>query len=117
MPTRHDFDIVCGDTFTARICLKDAAGVAINLNGYFVRGQARTSYGSETVLLNLNPSIFTGVSGAALASGIVDVNITAAQAAQLPIGSFVYDIERYDSLNTTDKLIFGQMNVYPEVTR
>ena len=59
--------------------------------------------------------------GSAYQSGLVDVYLSGSQTSGLPVGQFVYDIEKYPSgaSNTegaVDKILAGDFFVYPQVT-
>tara|TARA_Y100000590_G_C15656210_1_gene990726 strand:- start:126 stop:464 length:339 start_codon:yes stop_codon:yes gene_type:complete len=112
MATRYDLEIVRGSTYTVRIAAKDDDGVAIDLTDYTVSGQARANYSSSDILLNLNPSIVSGEE----TNGYIDINISAATTAALPIDQAVYDIEIYSSTNS-EKIMSGYLDISPEVTR
>ena len=66
-----------------------------------------------------------GDNGDAWISGLIDIYLTGTQTENLPIGQFVYDIERYATgvggVPMTNgavlKLLKGKFNVNPEVTQ
>ena len=94
--------------------LKDSNGSGLNLSGYGVRGQIRTSYGATGVLLDLNPTITS------VLSGTMAININSYISADIPISDHVYDIERYPSgilTGNSIKLMRGKFSILPEVTR
>ena len=114
MATNYNISTYQGDFLQATLSLKDSNDNRINLNGYDVRGQVRNGYGSTGVLLNLNPTITSNV------SGIINISITSDLTKDLPVGQFVYDIERFPlgiPTGNTIKLMVGKFIVYPEVTR
>ena len=96
--------------------VKDENGTAYNLTGYSASGVIRNKYSDTGYLLNLDPTIVSGVNGAGYASGYIDLHITGNQTTGLPITQGVYDIEIYKD-NFHQKVINGQANIYPEVTR
>ena len=49
-------------------------------------------------------------------SGHFDLEITAVQSSALPVVKGVYDIELHSGVYSS-RLIYGYVNVYPEVTR
>jgi len=115
MATSYNITGYQGDYIQLTLNLKDSNGSAINLSGYQVRGQVRSSYGSTGVLLDLNPTI----SGNGL-SGIVSININSYISADLPVSDHIYDIERYPSgvlTGNSIKLMRGKFSILPEVTR
>jgi hypothetical protein len=112
----YNLDVIQGSTFSAQLFAKDANGTAINLTDYSVRGVIKYNYGTGVALVNLNPSVNT-TSPYTAASGVIDVNITAANAAGLPVTVGVYDIEMYNDGETeVKKLLDGRVKIYPEVT-
>lgn len=115
MATSYNISTYQGDFFQATLSVKNTNNTPINLNGYDIRGQVRTSYGSTGILLDLNPTI----SGNGV-SGIINISIPSDITEEIPVGTFVYDIERYPSGITTGnsiKLMLGKFIVSPEVTR
>ena len=69
----------------------------------------------------VNPTIVSGTTGSAYQSGLIDVYLSGSQTSGLPVGQFVYDIEKYPSgaSNTegaVDKILAGDFFVYPQVT-
>ena len=114
MATYYNITGYQGDYIQLTLNLKDSNGSALNLSGYQVRGQVRTSYGASGVLLDLNPTITSGV------SGIVAININSYVSADLPVSDHIYDIERYPSgllTGNSIKLMRGRFSILPEVTR
>jgi len=83
----------------------------LNLSGYDVRGQAKTSYGASGILVNLNPYI---------EENNIRINISSNLSKNFPIGEHVYDIERYPNNlpnENSTRIIYGKLIVLPEVTR
>ena len=111
----YNLDIIQGSTFSAQLSVKNSDGTAVDLNGYSVRGHIRYNYGASNALLDLAPTINTTAPYTA-ASGIINVNLTAAQTANLPVVMGVYDIETYNS-SEVNKVLDGKVKVHPEVTR
>lgn len=106
---------VQGEDLDLQLVVLDCDGVRVNLSGYNVRGKVKYSYAGD-VLLDLQPRIYSGVAGEAFVSGIVDVEIPATGMASLPVGRFVYDIERYTGVSDATKVLGGSFYVDPEVT-
>ena len=122
MYNSYDISTIQGDHLQLSLTLKSQNGALVNLSGYAVRGEVRYSYGYTGVsglLLNLNPVIYSGIGGSYYASGLVNINIPSYEMASMPVGSFVYDIERYPSgvpTGNSIKLLRGKFIVSPEVT-
>lgn len=114
MATSYNITGYQGDYIQLTLNLKDSNGAALNLSGYAVRGQVRTSYGATGVLLDLNPTITN------VLSGIMAININSYISADLPVSDHIYDIERYPSgilTGNSIKLLRGKFSILPEVTR
>jgi hypothetical protein len=114
MATYYNITGYQGDYIQLTLNLKDSSGIALNLSGYQVRGQVRSSYGSTGVLLDLNPTITN------VLSGTMAININSYISADIPISDHVYDIERYPSgipTGNSIKLMRGKFSILPEVTR
>jgi hypothetical protein len=114
MATYYNITGYQGDYLQLTLNLKDSSGSALNLNGYGVRGQVRTSYGASGILLDLNPIITNNI------SGTIAININSYISQDLPVSDHVYDIERYPSgvpNGNSIKLMRGKFTILPEVTR
>ena len=114
MATSYNITGYQGDYIQLTLNLKDSNGAALNLSGYGVRGQVRTSYGATGVLLDLNPTITN------VLSGIMAININSYISADIPVSDHIYDIERYPSgilTGNSIKLMRGKFSILPEVTR
>ena len=114
MATSYNITGYQGDYIQLTLNVKDSNGSALNLSGYAVRGQVRTSYGATGVLLDLNPTITN------ITSGIMAINIDSYISQNLPVSEHVYDIERYPSgiiTGNSIKLMRGKFTILPEVTR
>jgi hypothetical protein len=114
MATYYNISGYQGDYLQLTLNLKDSSGSALNLNGYEVRGQVRTSYGASGILLDLNPIITNNI------SGTIAININSYISQDLPVSDHVYDIERYPSgvpNGNSIKLMRGKFTILPEVTR
>ena len=99
-----------GSTFSASIDITDTENNLLNLTGYTVAGQIRKTYDSSTAV------DFTGsVSNAAL--GEVTISLTATQTNALIAGRYVYDAEITSAGGTVTRVLEGQIEVTPGVTR
>ena len=122
MATSYNINTIQGDGLQLSLRVKDSNNNAINLSGYDVRGVVKYAYGytgNEQVLVNLNPTIISGNNGSYYASGIVNINVESYTTASIPVGTFVYDIERFPygiPTGNSIKLIRGKFIVSPEVT-
>jgi hypothetical protein len=114
MATNYNISTYQGDFLQATLSVKDTDNNRLNLSGYDVRGQVRNGYGSTGILLDLNPNIISHV------SGTINITIDSTITKDLPVGQFVYDIERFPSgipTGNTIKLMLGKFIVSPETTR
>ena len=99
-----------GTTFSADIDVTDADGDILNLTGYTVAGQMRKSYNSTTfTAFSASVSNATG--------GVVTIGLSATQTNALKAGRYVYDVEITASDATVTRIVEGQIEVTPGVTR
>lgn len=131
MATAYNINTIQGDNLQITLSVKDQYSNPINLSGYDVRGAVKYAYfGSPPaldasgnyisgVLLNLNPVINSGINGAYYPSGLININVPSYTMAYMPVGTFVYDIERFPygiPTGNSIKLLRGKFIVSPEVT-
>ena len=109
MATNYNLNITRGAEFSVRLIARDDAGAVINLTDYTTKGVVKNRYSDSEILLDLNPVI------ADAANGFVDIKLSGAQTAAIPITQAVYDIEIYSG-TLEKKLINGYVNFFPEVT-
>ena len=121
-PAKHSITVFKGSTldrvFTYYAASADGTGrVPVDLTGYTARLQVRKDYAGDTVL-----DLTTG-SGITLggAAGTIAIHLTAADSANLPVMSGVYDLELYARTaggeSTEDKILYGSFTINQEVTR
>jgi hypothetical protein len=122
MAGSYHINAIQGDHLQLTLRVRDVNSNSLNLSGYDVRGEVRYSYGytgASGILLDLNPVIYSGVGGSYYSSGIININIDSFTMAKIPVGIFVYDIERFpESMPTGNsiKLLKGKFIVSPEAT-
>ena len=121
MATVYNFSATQVSQLSVRLNIKDASGDALNLSGYGARGIVKYRYSSTNALVDLDPTIVSGENGIAYQSGLIDVYLSGSQTSGLPIGDFVYDIEKYPTgasnvEGAVDKILAGSFLVYPQVT-
>tara|TARA_R100000808_G_C2076105_1_gene101724 strand:+ start:266 stop:607 length:342 start_codon:yes stop_codon:yes gene_type:complete len=112
MAAHFDLNITQGSSFSVRLAAVDNAGQAIDLTPWSLRGIAKIKFSSGDKLIDLNPHKVPNHH----TSGYVDINLTAAQTALLPVTEGVYDIEMFDGNGYVKKLILGYVRIYPETT-
>jgi len=119
----YNLDIIQGSTFSAQLTIKDSSGSRVDLTDYSVRGHLKYNYGTGVSLMDLSPTVNIGAtlnpatSTYTAASGVIDVKLTAAQTATLPVIMGVYDIETYNNDGEVNKVLDGKARIHPEVTR
>ena len=121
MATVYNFSTTQGAQLSVRLTVKNAKGDALNLSGYDARGVVKYRYSSIDALVDLDPTVVSGVTGSEYASGFIDIYLSGSQTALLPVGDFVYYIEKYPSgisnaNGAVDKVLAGSFFVNPEVT-
>jgi|LakMenE18May11ns_1017448.scaffolds.fasta_scaffold9838492_2 hypothetical protein len=89
-------------------------GTAVNLTGYSARMQVRETYDSTTPVISLTSG--TGITLGGTAGSIL-LDISATTTAGVPSGQYVYDLELVTSGGYVTRLLEGNFNVDPEVTR
>ena len=112
MATNYDFNITQGTEFYLRFKLKDSSGSAIDLTNYLISGKVKNRYGDSDPLYDLAPSGVTNL----LTGGCVDVLLKGESTSTIPVGQHSYDIEIYTAQGYADKVVYGNFNVYPEIT-
>jgi hypothetical protein len=94
---------------------KDSAGAAINLTGYTAAMQLRSEPSDATSVLSLSsPSNGITITGA---TGTIAVRATAAQTGAISEGYYYYDLEITSGAGIITRLVQGQIEVSPQVTR
>ncbi len=122
---RYNLTMWQGATFGLTVTVKSANGATQNLTNYSARMQIRSDYASGTITESLTSSngeiTIDGANGnvtltlAATRTANISVDLTSAS--KPPKSLYVYDLELIDNANTVSKLLYGDVNVYGEVTR
>jgi len=99
-----------GSSFTSIIVVEGVEGLIVNLEDYTVRGQIRKTYASLTAV-NFTASIISEDSGE------IEISLTAAQTRAMKPGRYVYDVEVIDDTNIVTRVVEGQIEINPAVTR
>ncbi len=107
----YDFCITQGSSFSLQLNARNSDNSYINLSGYSASGQVRFRYSDTGVLVNLAPLIHPSY-----ISGLLDINLTAAQTSLLPVTLGRYDLEIYSGTYVC-KLLQGKVSIFGEVTR
>jgi len=99
-----------GSTFSADIDVTDSDGNALDLTNYTVAGQMRRSYASLTA------TDFTATVENA-SEGTVRIKLTATETNDLKAGRYVYDVEITSPDSIVTRVVEGQIEIMPGVTR
>lgn len=99
-----------GSTFNATVDVTDVDNNVLVLTGYSVAGQMRKSYDSATAI-----NFTCAIQNAQL--GQVAISLTATQTNAIAAGRYVYDVEITSGAGTVTRIIQGQIEVTPGVTR
>ena len=100
-----------GSDFISKITVEGAAGLSSDLTGYTAKGQVRKTY-SSTTQYDLHATV-----DADPTTGIIDINLTASQTASMRAGRYVYDVEITSSTGVVTRVVEGQIEITPRVTR
>jgi hypothetical protein len=114
-----------GSTFGLSLTVKDANNAVQNLTGYSARMHIRPTYDSDVITESLTTSngeiVITPAEGnlsfALDATRTANIYVDRATGTKLPKTVYVYDVELVTSGNTVSKILWGNINVYGEVTR
>jgi hypothetical protein len=100
-----------GTTFNTQITLDGSNGVAYDLSSFTASSQAKKSYYSSNVILQLNATISDP------ANGIITISANSATTSTLPIGRLVYDVIITDTVyGNVTRVLEGKIIVSPGVT-
>ncbi len=99
-----------GSTFTANIDCTGLDGNILNLTGFTVAAQLRKTYDSST------KTDFTATIANAL-TGRLTIALSAAQTNALAAGRYVYDVEITSGAGVVTRVVEGQVEITPGVTR
>jgi hypothetical protein len=99
-----------GSTFRATVDITDSDGNPLNLTGYTSAGQIRKSYYSLTAI-DFTTNIINET------SGVIEISLTSEQTDAMRSGRYVYDIEITSAGGEITRVLEGQVEVTPGVTR
>ena len=113
--TAGDYDIICeqGATFSRTLTVKDSSGDARNLSSFTGKMQVRKLVTSTDTLAELTTSNGKMTLNA---SGEISLSLTATETAAIT-SSGVYDLEITSSGGVVERVVEGNFNLIPEVTR
>lgn len=125
---KYDIEMNQGDTFALNLIVKEANCALKDLTGYSARMQIRPSYDSSTITESLstaNGEISINTSSSSISLNLpaertalikVDLGSGFLGAGKPPKTTYVYDLELINGEDVS-KLMYGNVNVYGEVTR
>lgn len=102
-----------GATFT-RTMTWSIDGVPVDLTDFTAAMQVKATYSSSTALVTLTSSPAAGITLGGV-TGVITITIDAVDTADIPAGTYVYDLEMTGPDSVT-RLLEGQFIVTPEVT-
>ncbi len=100
-----------GADFFSVITVEDITGNVVDLSGYSAAGQVRKTYASNTIAATFGASITQP------ANGKISLTLPASTTGAMKAGRYVYDVEITSSGGTVSRVIEGQVEVMPGVTR
>ena len=99
-----------GTDFAIQVDLTDTVGDVLNLTGFTATAQLRKTYDSTT------KTDFTAIIANAT-TGRLQISLTPVQTGALSAGRYVYDVEITDSSGIITRVVEGQVEITPGVTR
>lgn len=108
-----DINVEQGATYSQTLTwrINDAL---VNLTSYTARMQVREDVTSTSTIISLTETAGLTLGGAA---GTIVIALSATQTADLVSGNYVYDLELASSGGVVTRLVQGDFNISPEVTR
>lgn len=111
-----DLSVTQGIYFYQRITGLDSSSNPINLSGYTTSGYVRYSYGSSGILLDLAPTIVSGLNGSSYTSGLIDIEIPRNNTTGCPVTKALYSIEIYSGDAYSRVIEQGRFTINPQIT-
>jgi len=99
-----------GSTFISVVSLVDDTNEPLDLTGYTTSGQVRKTY-SSTTSVDFTTTVSTPTSGE------IQLQLTDIQTGGMKAGRYVYDVEISSGGGTVTRVIEGQLEITPSVTR
>ena len=106
----YNFTIEQGTTFSRVLTLQEN-GSAMNLTGYSVASQMRSTHDSSTVVATFSGSVTNA------SSGQLTLSLTNSQTSAIDEAIYVYDVEITSGAGAVTRILEGNITVTPEVTR
>lgn len=124
LDNKYNLEMWQGATFGMTITVKHANNTVQNLTSYTARMQLRTSYDAASATESLTTS--NGEIVITAAEGNLSLELASTRTANIPVvltngkppkTTYVYDLELIDGDGKVSKLLYGDVDVYGEVTR
>ena len=124
LDNKYNLEMWQGATFGMTITVKHANNTVQNLTSYTARMQLRTSYDAAAATESLTTS--NGEIVITAAEGNLSLELASTRTANIPVvltngkppkTTYVYDLELIDGDGKVSKLLYGDVDVYGEVTR
>ena len=106
----YNFTIEQGTTFSRVLTLQENSS-AMNLTGYSVASQMRSTHDSSTVVATFSGSVTNA------SSGQITLSLTNSQTSAIDEAIYVYDVEITSGAGAVTRILEGNITVTPEVTR
>lgn len=116
MAARQNLTVNQGEDYQQALILKDEAQELMDLTGYTFRGMAKLRYEDANPAFSLD---FT-LRDQATDPGVVDMRIAASSTSAVSIQKatkYKYDIEMVDADEIVRRIIEGEIQLNPEVTK
>tara|TARA_A200000159_G_C7225441_1_gene297931 strand:- start:366 stop:701 length:336 start_codon:yes stop_codon:yes gene_type:complete len=106
----YNFTIEQGTTFSRVLTLQEN-GSAMNLTGYSVASQMRSTHDSSSIVATFSGSVTNA------SSGQLTLSLTNSQTSAIEEAIYVYDVEITSGAGAVTRILEGNVTVTPEVTR
>jgi len=106
----YNFTIEQGTTFSRVLTLQEN-GSAMNLTGYSVASQMRSTHDSSSIVATFSGSVTNA------SSGQLTLSLTNSQTSAIDEAIYVYDVEITSGAGAVTRILEGTITVTPEVTR
>ena len=106
----YNFTIEQGTTFSRVLTLQEN-GSAMNLTGYSVASQMRSTHDSWSIVATFSGSVTNA------SSGQLTLSLTHSQTSAIEEAIYVYDVEITSGAGSVTRILEGNVTVTPEVTR
>ena len=106
----YNFTIEQGTTFSRVLTLQEN-GSAMNLTGYSVASQMRSTHDSSSIVATFSGSVTNA------SSGQLTLSLTNSQTSAIEEAIYVYDVEITSGAGSVTRILEGNVTVTPEVTR